>query len=187
MSAVLLCQPRVGLKGKKASIIANKVSERTCSHNSLTANNIKLWNNLRVVPPSGLCSSDRAVILCRQSSRAPARGQRVIYARVYWCLSHGYCLVLLVPRWISSGQIGGRLCGSAIFIEVTHHCGPLRWLPKCSRGKNRWPAVMVCLDIETLRFHGAFFFFFFPPIAFPNIWSLSCSEAVAVLLLSLRW
>lgn len=87
----------------------------------------------------------------------------------------GYCLPLLVPRWITSGQIGGRPRGPAIFIEVTHHCGP----SQCNEGKNRWPAVMACLDIETLGFHGAFY-------AFLHIWFISCSELMAGLLLSFR-
>lgn len=47
-----------------------------------------------------------------------------------------YCLPLLVPRWITSGQIGGCPWGNTIFIEVTHHCGPLPWLPNVTREKQ---------------------------------------------------
>lgn len=62
----------------------------------------------------------------------------VIYGHVYWYLSGS------PSRWILSSVISSQknhqwtncLCWFGIFIEVTHHCGPLCWPPFVTRGKQ---------------------------------------------------
>lgn len=105
---------------------------------------------------------------CRGGGGISLPSVRVIYRHVYRCLSDDpfHCLSLLVPKWISSGQIDGCLPGSGHFIEVAHHCKP-SILPKASKGTQM---AMACFGIEQLFFLNHFF---------QHIWWRPCLAIIA--------
>lgn len=134
---VLLCKLMVCMFEK--CIITCEVTERTSYHNSYRLKHQESGNSLNIVLPPALYSSNHKMILWRDFSyhRFGSVWFMHMFTDVFQMVPlAGYCLPLLVPRWITSGQIGGCLWGFAIFIEVTHHCGPLHWLPNVTRKKQ---------------------------------------------------
>lgn len=101
-------------------------------------------NRLGVSLPAAVCSSNRMTFVERDIFNR--RFGSVWFMHMFTDVFHmaplaAYCLPLLVPKWITSGQIGGRLWGSVIFMEVTHHCRPFHWIPyeEKTDGPRSWP------------------------------------------------
>lgn len=99
-------------------IITCEVTERTSSHNSYRPRHQESGNSPNIVLPPALYSSSHKMILWRDFSYR--RFGSVWFTHMFTDVFQmvplaGYCLPLLVPRWITSGQIEACLWGFDIY------------------------------------------------------------------------